>query len=108
MTAAPGCQIIGRWQIVGADLWDRDYLDLVETAYLKIGANGSGEFAFGAVNATAELEYARSAVFFRWAGFDEGDEISGDGSAELQDDGSLEIELSFDNGDDVILTARRG
>jgi hypothetical protein len=25
----------------------------------------------------------------------------------LQDDGSLEIELSFDNGDDAILTAQR-
>ena len=28
-------------------------------------------------------------------------------SAELQDDGSLEIELSFDDGDDAILTAHR-
>ncbi|HET7282476.1 MAG TPA: hypothetical protein VFI67_09155 [Sphingomicrobium sp.] len=46
-------------------------------------------------------------MFFRWTGSDEGDEISGDGSAELQDDGTIEIELSFDNGDDAILTARR-
>jgi hypothetical protein len=35
------------------------------------------------------------------------DEISGDGSAELEDDGTSEVELSFDNGDDAILTGRR-
>ena len=29
-------------------------------------------------------------------------------SAELQDNGSLEIDLSFNNGDDATLTARRG
>jgi hypothetical protein len=33
--------------------------------------------------------------------------ISGDGSAELEDDGTIEIALSFDNGDDAILTGRR-
>jgi hypothetical protein len=40
-------------------------------------------------------------------GFDEGDQISGDGSADLQNDGSIEIALSFDNGDDAVLIARR-
>ena len=33
--------------------------------------------------------------------------ISGDGSAELEDDGTIEVELCFDNGDDAILTGRR-
>ncbi|HTO65651.1 MAG TPA: hypothetical protein VMM15_30875 [Bradyrhizobium sp.] len=107
MTASVGCQLTGRWRIVEADLWDRDYLDLVEPAHLEIGKAGRGEFAFGAVNATMELEYSHSIVFFRWSGFDEGDEVSGDGSAELQDDGTIEIELSFDNGDDATLKARR-
>lgn len=107
MSASVGCQLIGRWRIVAADLWDRDYLDLVEPAYLEVGKDGRGEFAFGVVSATMELEYGRSIVFFRWSGFDEGDEVSGDGSAELQDDGTIEIELSFDNGDDATLQARR-
>ena len=69
--------------------------------------DGHGEFAFGALNSTAELEYGRTAVFFRWNGFDEGDEISGSGSVELQEDGTAEIELSFDNGDDAVLVTRR-
>ena len=43
-----------------------------EPAFLEIGNAGPGEFAFGAVNATMELEYSRSIAFFRWSGFDEG------------------------------------
>lgn len=107
MTAPAGCRITGPWRIVEADIWDRAYLNLVEPAYLRIDDDGSAEFAFGVVHATAELEYAKSAVFFRWHGFDEGDEITGNGSAELQDDGTIEIELSFDNGDDAVLIGRR-
>src|SRR5260370_30447483 len=104
---AASCELVGRWRIIEAGLWDRDYLDLVEPAYLQIGADGWAEFAFGCVTAGGELGYSPTIVFFRWQGFDEGDEISGDGSAELLDDGTIEIELSFDNGDDAILTGRR-
>jgi hypothetical protein len=107
MSAAKDCELIGRWRIVEADLWDRDYLDLVEPAYMAFAKNGRGEFAFGAVNATMELGYGQRIVFFNWTGFDEGDESSGSGSAELEDDGSVEIELAFHNGDDAILKARR-
>lgn len=107
MTSPVSCELIGRWRILDADVWDRDYLDLVEPAFIQISNDGSAEFAFGAVNATAELEYGRSIVFFRWSGFDEGDEISGNGSVEPQDDGSIEIELFSDDGDDAVLTARR-
>jgi hypothetical protein len=54
-----------------------------------------------------ELEYGRRIVFFTWTGFDEGDEVCGSGSAELEDDGTVEIELSFHGGDDAILKACR-
>ena len=107
MTGPVTGELTGRWRIVEADLWDRDYLDLVEPAYLQIGNDGRAEFAFGAVNATAELEYGHRIAFFRWSGFDEGDQISGGGSIVPQDDGSIKIELSFDDGDDTVLTARR-
>jgi hypothetical protein len=101
------CQLIGRWRIVEADLWDRDYLDLVEPASLIIQADGHGEIAFGAMQAGLDLEYSRSAVFFTWAGFDEMDEVTGSGSAELQDDGSLEIEFAYHLGDEAVLKAVR-
>jgi len=107
MTAPMGCLLIGRWRIVKADLWDRDHLDLVEPAKLIIRADGHGEIAFGAMQAGLDLEYSRSAVFFTWAGFDEMDEVAGSGSAELQDDGSLEIEFAYHLGDEAMLKAVR-
>lgn len=71
-----GCRLIGRWQIVAADLW-RDWLDLCGPAMLKdIRADGYGEIAFGAL----QLAYGRSDVSFDWAGF------GGSGSAELVHD----------------------
>jgi hypothetical protein len=107
MTGPAGCQLIGRWRIVEADLWDRDYLDLVEPACIAFHADGRGAFAFGAVHGDMELEFAPSAIFFTWQGFDEMDDVTGSGSAKLDDDGGLEIKLSFHLGDDAVLKARR-
>jgi hypothetical protein len=105
--AAANCELIGRWRIDEADIWDRDYLDLVEPAYMSFAADGTGEFAFGAVTAAMHLEYGRRILYFTWNGSDEGDQVCGSGSAELEDDGSIEIELGFHDGDDAILKARR-
>lgn len=76
------------------------------SVYLQIGADGWTEFAFGSVTASGQLEYSKTIVFFRWNGSGDGDEVSGDGSAELQDDGTTEIEIGFDNSDDAILIGR--
>ena len=107
MTAPMDCRIIGRWRIVEADLWDRDYLDLLEPATMTIGSDGHREIAFGAMQATLELEYSRTMVFFTWAGFDEMDEVAGSGSAELLDDPTLEIEFAYHPGDEAVLNAER-
>ena len=107
MTVPMDCQLIGRWRIVEADLWDRAHLDLVEPAMMTIGAHGRGEITCGAMQGTLELEHSRSTVFFTWAGFEEMDEVSGSGSAELQDDGSLEIAFAYHLGDEAILKAVR-
>ena len=53
-----------------------------------------------------DIEYSRSSVGFTWEGFDEMDEVSGDGSAELLHDGSA-IELAYHNGDEAVLKAKR-
>lgn len=107
MKTPTNCQIVGRWRIVEADLWDRDYLDLVEPAALTIRADGRGEIAFGAMQASLDIRYGRSTVFFTWAGFDEMDEVSGSGSAALLDDGMLEIEFAYHLGDEAVLKAER-
>ena len=107
MTAAMRCRLIGRWRIVEADIWERDYLDLVEPAMMTIGAHGHGEIAFGAMQASLDLAYGPSDVAFTWAGFDEMDEVSGSGSAKLLEDGTLEIELDYHHGDEAVLRAER-
>ncbi|WP_245444650.1 hypothetical protein [Microvirga sp. KLBC 81] len=63
MSAADTCEVIGRWRIAGSDLWDRDYLDLLEPAFISIGRDGRGELAFGVVNALLDLSYSRTIVF---------------------------------------------
>ena len=107
MSGPAGCQVIGRWRIVGSDVWDRDYLDLVEPAFISIDRGGRGELVFGVVNVSLDLEYSQTVVFLTFEGFDEGDEVSGSGSAELQEDGTLEIEIAFHLGDEAVLTAKR-
>ena len=104
--APANCRLIGRWWIVEADIWDRAYLNLSGPATLTITAKG-GEIAFGALEAGLEVEYARDSIGFRWAGCDEGDEVEGEGTAELLDDGTIEIEFAYNNGDEAILKARR-
>jgi hypothetical protein len=107
MTAPMNCQLIGRWRVVEADLWDRDHLDLVEPAMLVIQDDGHGEIGFGALQAGLDLEYGRSMVFFTWAGFDEMDQVTGSGAAELLEDGTLEIEFAYHLGDEAVLKAKR-
>jgi hypothetical protein len=107
MTSAPDGALVGKWRVVEADLWDRDHLDLVEPARITIRGDGHGEIAFGALNASLDCEYSPSIVFFTWEGFDEMDEVRGDGSAELNDDGTLDIEFRYHLGDEAELKARR-
>jgi hypothetical protein len=54
-----------------------------------------------------ELEYSRSMAFFTWSGFDEGDEVTGTGSAELNDDGTIEIAFACHLGEEAALKAER-
>ena len=105
MKAPANCRLIGRWWIVEADIWDRAYLNLSGPATLTITAKG-GEIAFGALEAGLEVEYARNSIGFRWAGCDQGDEVEGEATAELRDDGTIEIEFAYNNGDEAILKAR--
>ena len=106
MKAPANCRLIGRWRIVEADLWDRAHLDLCGPAALTITAQG-GEIAFGALEAGLEVEYARDSIGFHWAGCEEGDAVDGEGTAELLDDGTLEIEFEYRNGDEAVLKAKR-
>jgi hypothetical protein len=107
MSAPAGCKLIGRWRIVEADIWERGHLDLCGPAIITITDYGRGEVAFGALQASLDIEYGRDSVGFTWEGCDEMDEVRGDGSAELLDDGSIEIEFAYHDGDEAVLKAKR-
>lgn len=93
MSALATCVSIGRWRMVEADIWDRDYLDLSGPAIMTIRADNHDEIAFGAMQATLQIHHSPLVVFVTWTGFDEMDEVSGDGDAELIDDRTIEITL---------------
>jgi len=96
----------GRWRIVEMDAWDKNFLDLVEPAYIRFGETSS-EFAFGCVTGSFGGAGDSNAIAFDWDGADEMEEARGDGRADLQDDGSLVGEITFHNGDESRFIARR-
>jgi hypothetical protein len=95
----------GKWRIVEMDAFDDDYPDLAEPAYIEIDERGLGEMAFGALTAALDCAYTPSGFDFDWDGADEGDQVSGEGWAELQPDGSLLGEISWRNGDETSFKA---
>jgi len=99
--------LIGKWRIIEMELWDKDFLDMMEPAYIAFDGKAGGEFAFGCVIGGLHCRKAPDGVEFTWEGNNEMDEASGDGWAELQKDGSLTGEIRFHNGDDSTFKARR-
>jgi hypothetical protein len=107
MTVRRPCAVLGKWRLTEADLWGRDYLDLSEAAYIRFDEDGRGEMVFGALQAGLDCETGTSIIFFSLEGCDEMDPIRGTGNAELAEDGSLEVEISFHFGDEILLKAHR-
>ena len=95
----------GRWRITKTELWERDFLDMIEPAYILFDGKAGGEFAFGCVTGQLHCRGSDADADFTWQGNNEMDEASGDGWAELQEDGSLEGEIRFHNGDDATFIA---
>jgi hypothetical protein len=99
--------LLGKWRIVEMELWDADFVDLVEPAFIAFDRQGRGEFVFGAVHGSLDCRYGRDSVDFTWQGFDEMDPVCGDGDAELEEDGSLVGEIRYHDGDESAFKARR-
>ena len=95
----PQSEVIGKWRIFEADLWDASDLDLVEPAYIRFDPDGRGEFMFICVSATMDCGYSPNGADFDFRGFDEMDETSRSGDADLDDDGILTIVINFFIGD---------
>jgi len=92
----------GKWRVVETPGYDM----VTPGSYLRFDENG-GEFVLdcltGSIYGTCEGE----TIEFEWSGNDEMDEASGEGWAELQQDGSLQGEITLLNGDDIPFVARQ-
>ncbi|MBI5632869.1 MAG: hypothetical protein HZA15_05260 [Nitrospirae bacterium] len=96
---------IGKWRIYHMDEWDEEYIDMEETAYLKINKDGTGQFQFGLVtgeiDGRIEIRKENERIEFSWSGFDENDAMSGRGWAEVNKkemNGWIYIHLGDDSG----------
>jgi hypothetical protein len=96
---------VGKWRIIQTSAWDRAHLDLVGSAFIVVAANGHGEMAFGALDASPDCGFTPNGFDFEWNGADEGDQVCGEGSADLRDDNFLEGEISYHNGDEATFIA---
>ena len=96
---------IGKWRIVETSAWDRAHLDLVGPAFISVDEHGHGEMAFGALEASLDCGFTPVGIDFDWNGADEGDQVCGEGWADLREDGYLEGEISYHNGDETTFIA---
>jgi hypothetical protein len=109
--AASAKAFAGRWRIVGMDVWDNDFLDLVEEAHITFRGVASGEIAFGALSGDLDVRYGSrdgSAIAeFSWQGQNENDEASGRGWAILHPDTGLVGHFHIHKGDDSAFVCQR-
>ena len=106
MTERPTSEVLGRWRIIDIEGWDTDYVDMLGPGHIQLDRDG-GSIAFGAVENGLNCWYSKTGAHFTFQGSDEGTEVSGNGDAELAEDGTLTGEIRFHNGDDMPFIARR-
>lgn len=94
--------IRGRWRIVATPGYDMDVTD----AYIQFDDEG-GAFVIDCLAGAVDAACDGDAIEFDWQGNDEMEPANGDGWAELQNDGSLEGEISLFTGDEIPFIARR-
>lgn len=80
-----------RWEIESMEVWDRDYIDLLERGHFKIAADGTGSFVFGNMRGGIDgytSECGRIFEFTWDATGDDGDLHSGRGRFEMEAGGN--------------------
>lgn len=92
----------GQWRIVETPDYDMTGLG----SYILFGEDG-GEFALDCLTGFIHGRCEGDAVAFTWDGSDEMEPASGQGWAQMLDDGSLEGEIYLERGDDIPFKARR-
>jgi hypothetical protein len=104
MTSRKKNPFIGAWRIAWMETWDQDYVDMKVPGHITFGKNGIGNFQFGLVQGEMDYRVNANRVEFTWSGFDEDDEMSGRGFAEIEND-ELNGHLYIHMGDDSAFRA---
>lgn len=94
--------IRGKWRVIKSPGYDM----ATPGSYILFDEEG-GEFALDCLTGPIHGSSDGNAVEFTWDGNDEMDKASGDGWAQLQTNGTLQGEISLQNGDDIPFIARK-
>ena len=93
----------GRWRIVEMNVWDNDFLDLVEEAHLTLEGE-TGEIAFGALKGFLDVRSGArdgaACAEFSWEGYDDNDPACGRGGVVIGTAGRLVGHFYIHQGDD--------
>jgi hypothetical protein len=94
----------GRWRIVETDVWDNEFLDLVEQAHVTFSGSEDREIVFGALTADLDVRYGSrdgsACAEFSWQGSDDGEDVCGRGWVAFGTAGRLVGHLYIHKGDD--------
>jgi hypothetical protein len=103
-------ECVGKGRIIEMSEWDQDFIDLVAPGHITVRSDGSGSFAFGAVEADIDCRSERigeiERLAFSFAGWDEGDEFSGRGWGVITSR-MMEGELLFHQGERSSFRAKK-
>ena len=120
----PEHPFVGKWHITGMEQWDDDYVNMELHAFVEIGPDNQGSFQFGLVrgeldgyveNSEGEppngprdsTQVTADRFMFTWEGFDELDEVSGNGWMRLTSVNRVVGLIKFHGGDRSTFQARR-
>ncbi len=103
-------EYLGTWRLTEMSTWERDFIDLVAPGRLTVKRNGTGTFAFGAIEAEIDCRIEKvdghERLAFSFAGWDEGDDVSGRGWAVARGN-SMAGWFGFHLGDEATFKAKR-
>jgi len=104
-------QFTGTWHIHEMEMWDEDYFNMEVQAYIKIGADGLGDFQFGLVSGQIDGEVEQCGgekrFAFTWEGNDESDPALGAGWLRMKGEDTVEGKIKLHLGDSSLFWARR-
>lgn len=101
----------GTWHITEMEMWDEDYLNMEQQAYITINKQGTGNFQFGLVCGRLDGEIVEDGqterLEFTWEGNDESDHAFGSGWLKAKSKNRLTGRIAFHEGDRSMFIAKR-